>query len=99
MKYYNCQNKQGFNIDGRMDIFEENFDESFCNWEMVSGKSGTYLRAINLDHDLEDWFGPDLFMRSWYYDNSFAYDVDDFGAPIYPNGFALCSSTLNNQVK
>ena len=45
-----------------------------------------------------DWFGPDSFMRSWYYDNSKPTDVDDFGSPIYSNGFALCSATLDNQV-
>ena len=98
MKFYNCRNKNGFDIDGSMDQFERKFDEGFCNWEMVSGKSGTYLRTIDLRHDLEKWFGPESFMRSWYYDNSLPIDFDDFGAPVYPNDFALCSATLDNQV-
>ena len=88
----------GFDINGKMDQFEDQFDEGYCNWEMVTGKSGTYLRTIDLKHDLENWFGPESFMRSWYYDNSKPIDVDDFGSPIYPNGFALCSATLDNQV-
>ena len=65
MKFYNCRNKNGFDIDGSMDQFERKFDQGFCNWEMVSGKSGTYLRTIDLRHDLEKWFGPESFMRSY----------------------------------
>ena len=98
MKFFNCRNKMGFDVNGKMDEFEDQFDEGYCNWEMVTGKSGTYLRTIDLKHDLDDWFGPESFMRSWYYDNSKPIDVDDFGGPIYPNGFALCSATLDNQV-
>lgn len=89
---------QGFAVDGNMSPMEANFNETFSPWEMVQGPSGTYLRIIDLDYDLENWFGVDSFMRSWYYDNSKPIGSGDFGAPQHPNGWSLCSATLDGQV-
>ena len=42
-----------------MSLEEQNFNETFSPWEMVTGPSGTFLRTINLGYDLENWFGPE----------------------------------------
>ena len=100
MKFYNSHNKNGFSIDGKMDSFEKNFNLDFSPWEMASSEfSGTFLRTLNIEHDFEKWFGPEAFMRSWYYDNSNPnLEKGSFGASKFPNGWSMCSSTLNNQV-
>ena len=43
----------GFDVNGIMDENENLFSSAFCDWEMVSGDYGTYLRSINLKHDFE----------------------------------------------
>lgn len=82
---------------------ENNFDQRYCPWEMVTGASGTFLRVIDVVHDLGDWFGyEDInandFMRSWYYDNAIPSSLGDSGAPEHPNKWSLCSATVDNQV-
>lgn len=91
-------------MDGKNDEAEENFDKKFCPWEMVSGPSGTYLRTIDVEHDLGAWFGqddiaPDQFMRSWFYDSAIPIGIGDEGAPEHPNKWSLCSARLDHQVK
>ena len=83
-----------------MSLHENQFDERFSEWEMVTGASGTFVRAIQLKHDLGAWYGTDEFMRSWYYDNDTPTErIGDHQAPEYPNGWSLCSATLDGQVR
>ena len=49
-------------------------------------------------HPSLKWFGADSFMSSWYYDNAEPVGTGSFGAAEYPNGWFLCSSTLDKQV-
>ena len=75
LTFHNCHNKKGFPVNGQMDESESAFNQELCHWEMVTGASGTFLRTIDLENDLEGWFGgtadeESLFMRSWYYDNA-----------------------------
>ena len=101
MKYYNCRNNGGFNVDGQMSTNENNFDNRLCTWEMVTGNSGTFLRIFDFnftDLDPEDDF------QSWYYDNSSPDTTNSapaaaLGAPWFPNAnFALCTGLLDQQV-
>ena len=94
---------QGLTIDGNIDPHET---DPFCYWDMVTGPSGTFLRTIDITHDLLDWaHHPNLpienFMMNWYYDNDTPLS-DDGGnedTPLYPNGWSLCSARINNQVR
>ena len=101
MKYYNCRNSGGFDVDGQMSTNENNFDNRLCTWEMVTGNSGTFLRIFDFnftDLDPEDDF------QSWYYDNSSPDTTNSapaaaLGAPWFPNAnFALCTGLLDQQV-
>ena len=103
MKYYNCRNNGGFNVDGQMSTNENNFDNSLCTWEMVTGNSGTFLRIFDFNTDLV----PEDDFQSWYYDNSSpdttspppAAAAFALGAPWFPNAnFALCTGLLDQQV-
>lgn len=84
-----------------MDSNEENFNKTFCNWEMVSGSGGTYFRAIqpyyiapgSKDNTFEDVF------ESWYYDNASPIGIGDNGAPMFDNNWSMCSAIMNQQVK
>ena len=100
MKYYNCHNKNGFDIDGKMNSDEENFDNKFCTWEMVTGDSGTFLRVFDININWVIDIDPKTLLESWYYDNSSPSKtkVGSGGAPLYPNGFSLCSALLDGQV-
>ena len=99
MKYYNCKNTNGFQVDGFMSEDELNFDNTFCTWEMVTGSSGTYLRVNNPIFDSPEIDLPiqDV-IESWYYDNAIPIGEGDGGAPIFENGFAMCSARLDGQV-
>ena len=85
-----------------MDSTEINFKKDFCHWEMVTGATGTFLRSIDLENDLEKWFGGEendenLFMSSWYYDNGVPSSIGSKGAPEYPNRWSLCSALVDDQ--
>ena len=82
---------------------EENFNNNYCSWEMVTGESGTFVRVFDMNFDftgLIDDVSPELLLDMWYYDN--ATPISTFGgsqgAPKYPNGFSLCSALLDEQV-
>ena len=82
---------------------EENFNNNYCSWEMVTGESGTFVRVFDMNFDftgLIDDVSPELLLDMWYYDN--ATPISTFGgsqgAPKYPNGFSLCSALLDDQV-
>ena len=82
---------------------EENYNHGFSSWEMVTGEVGTFMRAIDVIHDLGDWFGepdikPDQFMRSWYYDNAVPSGNGDNGSPEHPNKWSMCTGNLDDQV-
>ena len=100
MKYYNCHNKNGFDIDGQMNADEDNFNNKFCTWEMVTGDSGTFLRVFDININWVIDIDPKTLLESWYYDNSnpSKTKVGSGGAPLYPNGFSLCSALLDGQV-
>ena len=44
LTFYNCRNKEGFSVNGQMEENEQNFDTGFCEWDMVTGPSGTFFR-------------------------------------------------------
>ena len=101
LTFHNCHNKKGFQVNGKMDASESEFNKEFCHWEMVTGASGTFLRTIDLKNDLENWFGgrtdENLFMRSWYYDNAIPHSMGNREAPEYSNGWSLCSALVDDQ--
>lgn len=103
LKFYNCRNMEGFDVDAwSMDSNEDAFDNTFCPWQLVTGPSGSYLRAINVEHDLETFFGPgaeDLedVVSAWYYDNDSPSGVGSYGAPEFSNGWSMCSAATTGQ--
>ena len=99
MKYYNCKNTKGFQIDGHMSEDELNFDNTFCAWEMVTGPSGTYLRVNNpvFDSPIID-LPVSLLLESWYYDDNAPIGTGNKDEPTFENGFHLCSARLDGQV-
>ena len=98
MKYYNCHNKNGFDIDCHMNSDENNFNNQLCTWEMVTGDSGTFLRVFDLNIKWLVDINPSQLLQSWYYDNSSPSKSELGSAPLYPNGFSLCSTLLDGQV-
>ena len=96
LKYYNSKNTQGFNIDGKMDSQEMEFDNGWSEWEMVTGNSGTYFRAWETSFSL---LGIDLpieeLVEMWYYDDDSPTGTGDRGAPEFQNGWSMCSALVN----
>ena len=102
LTYYNCKNTQGFTVDGFMSDEELAFDNTYCNWEMVTGASGTYLRVVDAEFESPDL--PDvpieLIVESWYYDNIEPIGQGDkWGEPIFENGWHMCSARSDGQVR
>ena len=97
MKYYNCKNTHGFDIDGKMDEQENGFDKGYCLWDMVTGSSGTYFRTWDPHFKLADLDIPiEEVIEPWYYDD----DTPDHynnrtGAPVFQNGWNMCSGLVN----
>ena len=86
-----------------MNSEEENFNNEFCTWEMVTGESGTFIRVFDLTMDLSNWnvhLKPKDLLEMWYYDNASPQSQKggSEGAPHFPNGFSLCSALLDQQV-
>ena len=104
MKFFNCNNRNGFDIDGTMDLNEANFNNDLCNWQMVSGPSGTLLQSFDFQQDFTDKTNGEI-MKNWYFDMATPGVPSDptFGAPVYttvpPVGFYLCSFLQNSQVR
>ena len=103
MKFFNCNNREGFDIDGTMDINEINFDNNLCKWQMVSGPSGTLLQSFDFEQDFDTSLENGDIMKNWYFDMSTPLPgvAGHLNAPVYPyapNGFHLCSKLLDNQV-
>ena len=97
LKYYNCKNTIGFEIDGKMDDQENEFDKGYCSWDMVTGSSGTYFRTWDPYFKLADLDIPiEEFVEPWYYDDD---TPDHFnnksGAPVLQNGWNMCSGLVN----
>ena len=102
LTYYNCKNTQGFTVDGFMSDEELAFDNTYCNWEMVTGASGTYLRVVDAEFESPDL--PDvpieMIVESWYYDNIDPIGQGDkWGEPIFENGWHMCSARSDGQVR
>ena len=70
MKFFNCNNREGFDIDGTMDINEINFDNNLCKWQMVSGPSGTFLQSFDFEQDFDTSLENGDIMKNWYFDMS-----------------------------
>jgi hypothetical protein len=103
LTFYDCNNTKGFSVNGSMDSNEENFKNEYCPWQMVTGPSGTFLKTI---HFLSELLGESLgyenndpanFLKSWYYDNAIPNNFSS-GNPKHPNGWIMCSASVNNQV-
>ena len=79
-----------------MDSEEEQFDNGYCSWDMVTGNSGTYFRTwdpsftlLGLDLPIEE------LMESWYYDDDSPTGTGANGAPLFQNGWSMCSGLVN----
>ncbi len=101
LTYYNKYHQaQGISIDGQDDGNVMN--DTMSHWEFVTGATGTYLRAINLEHNFagrpED--DADVYFRHWFYDNDTP-DCDtcgNNGVPVYPNNWHLCAYRTTAQI-
>ena len=105
MKFYNCNNREGFAIDGKMDAKEINFNKNLCKWQMASGPSGTFLQIFDFQQDIDTNKANEEIFDNWYFDMGTPIPnvPGNEGAPVYPLdgqplGFHLCSKVLNNQV-
>ena len=105
MKFYNCNNREGFAIDGKMDAKETNFNNNLCKWQMASGPSGTFLQIFDFQQDIDTSKANEEIFDNWYFDMATPIPnvPGNEGAPVYPLdgqplGFHLCSKVLNNQV-
>ena len=105
MKFYNCNNREGFAIDGKMDAKEIDFNKNLCKWQMASGPSGTFLQIFDFQQDIDSSKANEEIFDNWYFDMGTPIPnvPGNEGAPVYPLdgqplGFHLCSKVLNNQV-
>lgn len=104
LTYYNCHHPEGVSIDGKDDNLP--FDRTACHWEYVTGATGTYIRTIELEHDLHNDSSADAddFFRAWYFDSdtpdgttgSYLTPHYDVGSPA---GFSLCSHRTTGQTE
>ena len=97
MKYYNCKNTNGFDIDGKMDDQEKGFDKGYCSWDMVTGSSGTYFRTWDTYFKLAySDFQIEELLETWYYDDDTPDHYNDkTGAPVFQNGWNMCSALVD----
>ena len=111
MKFYNCHNREGFNIDGKMDANEMNFSNEFCPWQMVSGPSGTFLQSLDFEQNFAEGQNKGDILKNWYYDNDTPLGlVGSYESPLFLDpyfldkfengtfGFHMCTALLDNQV-
>ena len=110
MKFYNCHNREGFNIDGKMDANEMNFSNEFCPWQMVSGPSGTFLQSLDFEQNFAEGQDKGDILKNWYYDNDTPLGLGHYESPLFMDpyfldkfengtfGFHMCSALLDNQV-
>ena len=77
-------------------------NKTACHWEFVTGDTGTYLRALELKHNLENHpeYDADEFFEHWYYDNATPENATggSWGTPYYPNGWSMCAQRTTGQV-
>ena len=79
-----------------MDSEEQQFDNGFCSWDMVTGKSGTYFRTWDPYFKLSGIDVPiEELVESWYYDDASPIGTGDKGAPMFQNGWTMCSGLVN----
>ena len=111
MKFYNCHNQKGFDVDGKMDSDETNFSNKFCPWQMISGPSGTLLQSLDFEQNFADGMEKAEILKNWYYDSGTPMGLNGhYESPLYldpyfldkfpngTNGFHLCSALLDDQV-
>ena len=107
LTYYNCYHNTfalGITIDGVDDGPQTN--DTFCHWEAVSGPVGTFIRTIDIDHNLFDHpeYDDDVFFEHFYFDNATPDDVNggSHGSPVYTykgKEFDLCGQITSKQVE
>ena len=80
-----------------MDEQENGFDKGYCLWDMVTGSSGTYFRTWDPHFKLADLDIPiEEVIEPWYYDDDTPDHYDDkTGAPVFQNGWKMCSALVN----
>ena len=110
MKFFNCKNRKGFDIDGKMDPNELNFNNEFCPWQMVTGPSGTFLKSFDFEQNFAPGVEKDKIFKNWYYDNGNPSTKSPDGVPVFIDpyfddkfqnasiGFHMCSALQDNQV-
>ena len=104
LTYYNCYHTEGLTIDGIDD--GDVMNQTMCHWEYTTGPSGTYIRLLDVEHNLhsDPSDDPDEFFRQWYYDNATPEcpACGDHGAPVYNTAdrrdFHMCGATTSGQV-
>ena len=107
LTYYNCIHNTralGIPIDGVDDGVQTN--NTMCDWEATTGETGTFFRALNLNHTLHhnsSW-PADAFFKHWYFDNATPRDSTggSHGTPIYDHEgreFHMCATTTSNQIE
>ena len=62
LTYYNSHNFDGVSINGK----DNNFNRNLQDWEMVTGKTGSYIRSYHWDTDISH---PQNLFRNWFYDS------------------------------
>ncbi len=102
--YYNCYLPDGVQIDGVED--GDLMNKTMCHWEMTTGEDGTYIRTLDVEHDLHDHpeYDPDTFFTHWYYDSSSpnCTNCGDHNTPVYETptirDWHMCAATTSGQV-
>jgi hypothetical protein len=51
-KCYSSTNPKGFDVDGKMDDGEENFNPEFDNWRLITGDFGTFITRTMLTPEI-----------------------------------------------
>ncbi len=105
LTYYNCNNEDGITIDG----VEDNHDatqDTLCHWEFVTGDAGTYVRTLDVVHDLENHpeYDPDRWFHHWFYDNATPNNETggDDHSPLYelePAPWSVCGALTSGQLE
>jgi hypothetical protein len=105
LTYYNCNHEEGILVDGVVDNDVPTEDRA-CYWEFVTGEAGTYVRTMDLIHDLQHHpeFDPDVWFNHWFYDSASPSDPTggDDNSPVYatePRAWHMCGTVTSGQTE
>ncbi len=88
---------EGFKADGEMDENEQKFDPTLCQWDLLqSATSGSLLRAWNPTFSHYSGDLGDL-LENWYYDDANPVGLGSHDAPVFANGWTMCSARMNGE--